>query len=56
MFLVALGLIWVLQGTGLLHWPVDSFMLGQGEWAWRGAEMALAGAALIGLAVWRGRR
>jgi uncharacterized membrane protein len=56
MFLVALGLIWVLQGTGLLHWPADSFMLGQGDWAVRGAGTALAGAALIGLAVWRARR
>ena len=56
MFLVALGFIWALQGTGVLHWPADSFMLGQGEWAWRGAVTALTGAALIGLAVWRARR
>lgn len=56
MFLVALGFIWVLQGTGLLDWPADSFMLRRGEWAMRGAGTALAGAALIGLAVWRARR
>jgi hypothetical protein len=56
MFLVALGLVWVLQGTGLLKWPADSFMLGQGEWALRGAGTVLGGAALIGLAVWRARR
>ena len=55
MFLVALGFVWVLQGTGLLDWPADSFMLGRGEWALRGAGTVLAGAALIGLAVWRAR-
>jgi hypothetical protein len=56
MFLVALGFIWALQGVGVLHWPPDSFMLGQGEWAARGTGAVLAGAALIAIAAWRARR
>ncbi|HEY6964643.1 MAG TPA: hypothetical protein VI407_05455 [Erythrobacter sp.] len=49
MFLVALGCIWALQGFGLLHWPADSFMLGERQWALRGGAMVLAGAILIWL-------
>lgn len=49
MFLVALGCIWALQGFGLLHWPADSFMLGERQWALRGGAMVLAGAILIAL-------
>ncbi len=56
LFLVALGLLWVLQGAGVIAWPADSFMLGQREWMLRGALTALAGAVLIGLAAWRSRR
>lgn len=52
MFLVALGCIWALQGFGLLHWPADSFMLGERQWAFRGGAMVLAGAILIGLPRW----
>lgn len=52
MFLVALGCIWVLQGFGLLHWPADSFMLGERQWALRGGAMVLAGAILIALPRW----
>lgn len=56
MFLVALGFIWALQGFGLLHWPADSFMLGERDWALRGGAMVLAGAILIGLPRWLRRR
>jgi len=56
MFLVALGLMWALQGVGVLHWPPDSFMLGQDEWAARGTGAVLAGATLIAIAAWRARR
>ena len=47
---VAMGLLWVGQGTGLVHWPASSFMLDQGEWATRGALLAAAGLVLIALA------
>lgn len=56
MFLVALGCIWALQGLGLLHWPQDSFMLGDRGWALRGICVVAAGAGLIALVEWRRRR
>ena len=55
MFLVALGFIWGLQGAGLLDWPANSFMLGQGEWAVYGALIAALGASLIWIAGRLGR-
>lgn len=55
-FLVALGIIWALQGAGLLAWPADSFMLWQGEWVWRGLALAAVGAASLGLVHYRQRR
>jgi hypothetical protein len=42
--LLLIGLIWVLQGVGVLP---GSFMTGQIIWAVYGAPMALAGAALV---------
>jgi hypothetical protein len=47
--LLLIGLIWVLQGVGVLP---GSFMTGQIIWAVYGAPMALAGAALV----WRVNR
>lgn len=49
---VAMGLLWVAQGTGLVHWPADSFMIGAGNWTLRGATLALAGLLMI----WFSRR
>lgn len=56
MFLVVMGVIWGLQGSGLLNWPADSFMLGERNWALRGFGTAAAGLVLIGLVEWRRRR
>ena len=50
---LAMGLLWVGQGTGLIHWPASSFMLDQRPWALRGAILAAVG---VGLLVWSGRR
>lgn len=47
---VVLGLLWMGQGLGLVHWPADSFMIGMREWTVRGAMMAAAGLLLIILA------
>ncbi len=47
MFALLMGLLWIGQGLGLVHWPASSFMLDQRPWAWRGAVLALIGAALI---------
>ena len=48
LFMIALGIIWALQGAGLLGWPADSFMLGQQPWILRGLALAALGAALVG--------
>ncbi len=49
---VLVGLLWVGQGTGLVRWPAESFMIGLSDWTLRGALLALVGLALI----WLGRR
>ena len=56
MFLVALGLIWMLQGAGLLDWPANSFMLAERSWITRGLLTAAAGAGLLGWSLRSGRR
>jgi len=56
MFLIAMGIIWALQGAGLLGWPADSFMLGQDDWVFRGLGAAASGAALLGFVHYRSRR
>ena len=45
--LIAFGVIWGMQGLGLLDWPADSFMLGRSDWALYGAVMALTGMILL---------
>ncbi len=47
LFLVVLGVIWALQGLGLLGWPADSFMLARREWAVYGALLVAVGAAIL---------
>lgn len=42
-----MGLLWVGQGTGLIMWPSDSFMLADKAWAINGAIVAVSGAILI---------
>ena len=52
-----MGLLWVGQGLGLVHWPASSFMLDQRPWAFRGALLALVGLLLVLRAtVWRRRQ
>ena len=50
-----LGLLWIGQGLGYVHWPQSSFMLDQRPWADRGAALAVLGLVLI-LAARRLRR
>ena len=47
--LVLSGLLWTLQGLGLVMWPAQSFMLDQREWATYGVVTAAAGALLVWL-------
>ena len=41
------GLLWIGQGLGYIHWPASSFMLDQRAWADRGAAVAVLGLLLI---------
>ena len=43
----AMGLLWIGQGLGYIHWPASSFMLDQRPWADRGAALAVVGLLLI---------
>ena len=45
--LVLVGVLWIGQGTGYVHWPADSFMIDERPWAIRGVGLALVGVALI---------
>lgn len=42
-----MGLLWIGQGLGYIHWPASSFMLDQRPWALRGAFLAVVGVILI---------
>lgn len=45
--LALMGLLWIGQGLGYVHWPRSSFMLDQWAWADRGAGVAVLGLLLI---------
>jgi hypothetical protein len=47
-----MGLLWMGQGAGYVHWPASSFMIDQRPWIARGVVLALAGVVLI----WMSRR
>ena len=49
---IAVGLLWLGQGTGLIRWPAESFMLSDRSWARNGLLLAAAGA----IVVWIGRK
>jgi hypothetical protein len=49
---VAFGLLFTLQGLGIVHWPRSSFMLDDRGWAVRGAILVAGGA----LMAWYGRK
>ncbi len=42
-----MGLLWIGQGLGYIHWPASSLMLDQRPWADRGAVLAVIGLLLI---------
>ena len=35
---LAIGLLWIGQGTGAIRWPPSSFMINQLQWAGYGAR------------------
>ena len=49
---LALGLLWIGQGTGVIAWPQSSFMIDHIQWAGYGAALAALGLILI----WQGQR
>ena len=49
---LAMGLLWIGQGTGVIAWPQWSFMLDQLQWAGYGAVLGAVGLILI----WQGRQ
>jgi uncharacterized membrane protein len=44
---LAIGLLWIGQGTGVVNWPSSSFMIKQIQWAGYGAALAAFGLVLI---------
>ena len=49
---LAMGLLWIGQGTGVIAWPQSSFMINQLPWAGYGAALSALGLVLI----WQARR
>jgi hypothetical protein len=49
---LAIGMLWIGQGTGVVKWPQSSFMINDIQWA--GYGVALAGLGLI--LIWQGKR
>ncbi|PCD02978.1 hypothetical protein COC42_00625 [Sphingomonas spermidinifaciens] len=42
-----LGILWMLQGLGIVGWPASSFMIGDQVWVTIGSAVAAAGVLLI---------
>ena len=49
---LAIGLLWIGQGTGVIAWPRSSFMINELQWAGYGAALAAVGLILI----WQSQR
>ena len=49
---LAIGLLWIGQGTGVVDWPQSSFMINQIQWAGYGAALGAVGLILI----WQSQR
>ncbi len=49
---LAIGLLWIGQGLGVIDWPKSSFMIRQLQWAGYGAALAGLGLVLI----WQSKR
>ncbi|MEM7690416.1 MAG: hypothetical protein AAF291_15475 [Pseudomonadota bacterium] len=47
MALIVFGVMWSLQGLGILMWPPQSFMLAQREWGLYGALTAGFGVLVL---------
>ena len=45
---LAMGLLWIGQGSGYVQWPASSFMINQAKWIYYGMATAVIGIGLIG--------
>ena len=43
---IAMGILWIAQGSGVFPYPRSSFMIDQRPWVSRGAILAVVGLAL----------
>ena len=48
--LLAMGVLWSLQGAGVIRWPAESFMIDARPWVYYGAGTALIGFLILVLA------
>jgi uncharacterized membrane protein len=44
---IAMGLLWIGQGMGIVRWPASSFMIDESAWTMRGGLLAAVGAVLF---------
>jgi hypothetical protein len=44
---LAMGLLWMGQGSGYIPWPASSFMISQSQWIYYGGALAVVGVILI---------
>jgi hypothetical protein len=47
---LAMGLLWMGQGSGYIPWPASSFMISQTKWIYYGGALAVVGVILIVIA------
>jgi hypothetical protein len=45
---ILFGVLFLLQGLGVIRWPADSFMIDSRTWVFRGAVLAVLGLILVG--------
>jgi hypothetical protein len=45
--LFAMGVLWALQGAGIIRWPAESFMIDARPWIYYGGAAALIGLGIL---------
>jgi hypothetical protein len=50
LLLIAAGALWALQGSGVVMWPAESFMLRQESWVTYGLVTAFVGVFMVAFA------
>lgn len=44
---IAMGVLWVGQGSGVVMWPASSFMLAEKRWTLWGGLLAIVGVVIL---------